>query len=419
MRTLRHTLTTGGMLLTAFLVFTASTAAQSTPALTTLYNFAGYPDAAYPYASLVIGRGEVLYGTTSLGGTLNDGAVFSLTPPTSTGEAWTETVYGLPDSGAILYGSATIGTRGFVSATTYVGGNSGLGTVFVLKPSGSPGRSEVDAVLHEFAGSPGDGAYPGDLLIANGVLYGTTCFGGASDSGTVYSLTPPTSEGGAWTETLIYSFSGGSDGACPIGPFVSGTGGVFYGATYRGGISDAGTVFSLTPPASPGGPWTEAVLHTFASHPGDGEGPQGGVVIGSGGVLYGSTVNGGRAGYGTVFRLRPPATSGGQWNEDLLYSFTGGSDGGNPYAGVVIGSGGVLYGTAAVGGTSSYGTVFSLTRPASADGAWTEHVLYSFTGGSDGGEPYAGVVIGSGAVLYGATLVGGTSNFGTVFSLTP
>jgi len=102
-----------------------------------------------------------------------------------------------------------------------------------------------------------------------------------------------------------------------------------------------------------------------------------------------------------------------------LYSFTSQSDGSNPVAGVVIGSGGVLYGTTAAGGTSNAGTVFSLTPPASPGGAWTENVLHSFTGGIDGADPVAALVIGKNGVLYGTTSSGGASNAGTVFALKP
>ena len=156
----------------------------------------------------------------------------------------------------------------------------------------------------------------------------------------------------------------------------------------------------------------------------DGGDPRAGVVIGKGGVLYGTAETGGVGG-GTVFQLTPPASPGGAWTETVLYDFSPpGSDGGYPWATVTVGSGGVLYGTTFGGGTGpacsgGCGTVFSLTPPASPGGAWTETVLHSFTGGSDGERPTAGVVIGSGSVLYGTTSSGGTSGYGTVFALKP
>jgi uncharacterized repeat protein (TIGR03803 family) len=166
---------------------------------------------------------------------------------------------------------------------------------------------------------------------------------------------------------------------------------VLYGTTSYGGSSENGTVFSLAPPASPGGAWTKATLYNFNGTP-DGSSPYySGVVIGKKGTLYGTTLFGGTAGYGTVFELRPPASPGGVWTEVVLHSFAGGSDGELPYAGLAIGSGPggypVLYGTTTYGGTGpctvnypGCGTVFSLTPPASPSGAWTEAVLHNFTG---------------------------------------
>jgi uncharacterized repeat protein (TIGR03803 family) len=177
----------------------------------------------------------------------------------------------------------------------------------------------------------------------------------------------------------------------------------------------------LTRPASPDKSWTEAVLYRFAGGTSDGANPYAGVVIGAKGVLYGTTDLGGTSNNGTVFSLTPPASPGGSWIEAVLHNFIGGTDGANPQTDVVIGRNGMLYGTTSLGGASNSGTVFSLTPPASPGGSWTEAVLYSFTGGSDGGLPAGAVTIGGrGMILYGTTEVGGTSqNYGTVFLLTP
>ena len=200
------------------------------------------------------------------------------------------------------------------------------------------------------------------------MLYGTLGNGGTAGHGMVYSLTPSALPGGAWTETILYSFgsgsNGGSDGANPQAGVVIGTGGVLYGTTESGGPSNDGTVYSLAPPSSPGGAWTETILHSFAggSH---GATPTAGVAIGRGGVLFGTTNSGGSSNEGTVFALSPPATPGGTWADRILHSFTGGSDGGNPQGGLIISGGGVLYGTTYAGGTGlacsgGCGTVFSL-----------------------------------------------------------
>jgi uncharacterized repeat protein (TIGR03803 family) len=332
---------------------------------------------------------------------------------------------GPPSDGSLPFAGVVIGSGGVLYGTTYRGGTSGDGTVFSLTPPASPGGTWTEADLYSFGGYPSDGIQPygGVVIGTGGVLYGTTAGGGTSGYGTVFSLSPPSSSGATWTETVIHSFTV-SDGYEPTAGLVIGPGGVLYGTTEGGGTSSClcGTVFSLNPPPSPGGTWIEAVLYSFTGG-NDGADPAAGVVIGEGGVLYGTTALI-QPNDGTVFSLTPPASPGGTWTETTLYNFTGGNDGENPEAGVVIGNGGVLYGTTEEGGTCSggivgCGTVFSLTPPAAPGGTWTETVIYDFSG-SDGEYPTAGVVISKSGVLYG-TSGGGTSSCfcGTVFSLRP
>jgi len=429
MATWRVALTTCRVLLIALLLSMSYSAAQDTsPQLTKLYNFTGGNSGNYPDAAVVIGSGGVLYGTTYGGGTSNLGTVFSLTPPATPGGTWTETVLhsflGPAKDGSNPYASVVIGKGGVLYGTTVYGGTSGFGTVFSLTPPASSGGAWTETVLHNFAGGS-DGTYPsGAVIVKGGVLFGTTYEGGTSNQGTVFSLTPPASPGGAWTENVIHSFLGApNDGGNPYAALLA-SGEVLYGTTYYGGTGGCGTVFSLTPPASPGGAWTEAVLYSFTGG-GDGSYLNAPVVIGSGGVLYGATVIDGTGscpgseGCGAVFSLTPPASPGGSWTVEVLHLFLGSpGDGGNPYATVVIGSGGVLYGTTYHGGTDGGGTIFSLTPPASAGGAWTETILHNFTGG-DGKAPSAALVIGKNGALYGTTYSGGKSGYGTVFRLTP
>jgi hypothetical protein len=290
----------------------------------------------------------------------------------------------------------------------------------------------------------------------NGVLYGTTQYGGVSPNctyygcGSVYSLTPPASPGGTWTEDTLYNFMGGSDGAEVLAGVVIGKNGGLYGTTISGGpssscvgftVTGCGTVFELTPPASAGGTWTETVLYSFM---GGSDGGLPSAVVGEGGVLYGITPFGGDLadcggfGCGSVFELTPPTFSGGAWTETVLYGFTGVPNGlyPSPYpsgSGLAIGVNGVLYGTTADGGSSrncpedpGCGTVFELTPPVAPGGAWTEAVLHSFTG-SDGIPvigPSTGPVIGQNGALYGTTPSSGTSTTctggcGTVYELRP
>jgi uncharacterized repeat protein (TIGR03803 family) len=297
-------------------------------------------------------------------------------------------------------------------------------------------------LLHTFTGAPTDGCVPqgGVVIGSSGVLYGTTGAGGANNGGAVYSLTPPASPGGSWTFALPYGGFSSETVAHPGWSLAIGSGGVLYGVAEGifGGTDDtfASGVFSVTPPASPGGAWTFAVLYSF---PDSGPYPQGGVVIGAG-VLYG-TAESDTGGFGAVYSLTPPGSPGGAWVETTLYSFVGPpADGAGPYGSVALGPGGVLYGITVGGGSGpcdvvfpGCGAVFSLTPPASPGGTWTEAVLYDFAGAPDDGEvPLGGVALAKNGVLYGTTQYGGNSphhcyprgsedypGCGTVFSLTP
>ncbi|MGA2739044.1 MAG: choice-of-anchor tandem repeat GloVer-containing protein [Bryobacteraceae bacterium] len=263
-------------------------------------------------------------------------------------------------------------------------------------------------------------------VIGNGgALYGTTQ-GYEQDYGTVYALAPPpagSSGPGDWIQTVLYSFANGNDGAYPTTGLAIGGNGVLYGTTPDGGGGDGGTVFSVNPPESPGGSWTEAVVHSFAGSP-DGVEP-GPVTIGSDGVLYGITGFGGTGrcssynelGCGIIFSLAPPATAGGTWTETILHDFNGVSD--RYWNGVTIGRHGVLYGTTNDGGANGAGSIVSLTPPASPGGAWTERLLYSFSCGDDGCNPAGILAAGADGILYGATVGGGASRSGTVFSFAP
>jgi uncharacterized repeat protein (TIGR03803 family) len=394
------------------------------PVLTTLHAFdEANGDGGYPSGGLALGAGGVLYGTTVASSTNQfAGTVFSLTPPPDPGGAWTETVlYSYGNNPAGPLGGVAIGAGGVLYGTT--GQVGGFGTVFSLTPPASAGGAWTLTVLYSFGGSAG--AYPQACVVvgADGVLYGTASSGGATGAGTVFSLTPPASPGGPWTEQTIYSFAGGSDGYAPGAAVVIGAGGVLYSTTAKGGIGGdcpkggCGTVFSLTPPSFPGGDWTEAILHTFTGSPDDGVLPRGGLAIGAGGVLYGVTSGGGSTNHGTAFSLTPPASAGGVWTEAVLYSFAS-TD--KPLAGLTIGSGGMLYGTSTtfVRSDTGRGFVFRLKPPVSPGGDWTEETVYNFTHARNGASPQAPLLIGPDGLLYGTTNQGGLG-YGTAFSLQP
>jgi uncharacterized repeat protein (TIGR03803 family) len=217
-----------------------------------------------------------------------------------------------------------------------------------------------------------------------------------------------------------YSSTGYSDGSFPFAGLIADKEDALYGTTYQGGNRDAGMVFRLTPPATGQTAWTETALYSFTGGS-DGFNPGAGLIADKQGALYGTTQFGG-TGYGTVFRLTPPTRGQKTWTETVLYSFIGGSDGGNPVAGLIFDKEGALYSTTLQGGSSNGGTVFKLTPPAKGQTAWTETVLYSFcslSSCSDGLRPFAGLIADKEDALYSTTIENGSGDYGTVFRLTP
>jgi uncharacterized repeat protein (TIGR03803 family) len=284
--------------------------------------------------------------------------------------------------------------------------------------------------LYDFHGGS-DGAWPSGVVVGkDGALFGTTYNGGRGQCGasgypqpcgTVFTLVPPAESGKSWTETVLYRFAGGVDGAQPIGGVTIGPDGALYGATYRGGmghcdqvVSGCGTVFRLTPPSVAGSAWTKTTLYRFTGA-GDGSSPSGPLVF-KDGKLYG-TAMGGPAGFGTVFQLTAPGAAGGEWTLSTLYSFAGGTDGGIPGT-LNIGRNGQIYGTTGYGGDltcirgepyQGCGTVFELAQTTVG---WQETVLYRFSGAFPGAFPTAGLVKGANGALYGSTS-------GYIFQLIP
>src|SRR5664279_2753958 len=228
-----------------------------------------------------------------------------------------------------------------------------------------------------------------------------------------------TSTWAAAQERVLHNFNNnGTDGTFPQAGLIVDGAGNLYGTTVDGGTYGWGTVFELTPTA--GGGWTETVLYSFGNNGTDGMWPYAGLIFDAAGNLYGTTNSGGTYGYWTVFELTP--TAGGGWTEKVLYSFNAnGTDGYGPVAGLIFDAAGNLYGTTLGGGTYYSGTVFELT-PA-AGGGWTEKVLHNFNeNGTDGALPRAPLIFDAAGNLYGTTEYGGTyydSDLGTVFELTP
>jgi uncharacterized repeat protein (TIGR03803 family) len=384
-----------------------------------------------PESEFIADSSGVLYSTTALGGSANLGAVFSLTPPGKGQKEWTETtLYAFQggSDGSFPTGALTPdGSGGYFSTTVSGGGGpcdsfgdgGGCGTIFHLTPPGEGQSNWTETVLYQFQSV--DGAYPFDRLVldsSTGVLYGTTYAGGSSNGGAVFALTPPSEGQTNWTETVLYSFTGGADGGFPFGYVTADETGALYATTTSGGFTGNGTVFKLTPPSEGQTNWTESVLYSFFGWGvSDGASPSAGLIFDPSGNLYSSTAAGGFLDYGTVFELSPESPSGcptgtyqgNGWCESQIYAFGGEKDGALASSDLIMDANGAIYGTTQVGGKSNDGTVFKLTPPGEGQTDWTEKLLATFKG-TDGSYPLAGLLAqkaGKKVVLYGNTFIGG------------
>jgi uncharacterized repeat protein (TIGR03803 family) len=385
-----------------------------------LYSFGGLKDGANPYGGLVRDTAGNIYGTTIYGGRHRDlhaclesgcGVAFRLDT------AGKETVLYSFDGdagGTEPFAGLIRDSHGNLYGVTGFGGDptckeqAGCGAIFEIDAAGQ-GRA-----LYNFKGGE-DGARPMGALVRDsaGYLYGTTWQGGAANSGTVFKLDA------AGNETVLYAFRGKADGGSPLGTLIRDSRGNLYGTTEFGGdlngacgTMGCGVVFEIK---AEGG---ETVLYRFTGGA-DGSQSSGSLVGDSVGNLYGTTGLGGDlscnapSGCGVVFKLDSAGV------ETVLHSFTGAStDGWNPIAGVVRDASGNLYGTTYRGGAHGYGTIFKL------DAKGNESLLYSFGGGSDGGYPYAGLILDGAGNLYGAAAYNGESGCsgegcGVVFKLVP
>jgi uncharacterized repeat protein (TIGR03803 family) len=218
----------------------------------------------------------------------------------------------------------------------------------------------------------------------------------------------------AQTETVLHNFTNTPDGAIPQGSALLRLGSSYYGATDLGGEENYGTVYKMAKTSS--GNWNETVIYSFTGG-NDGGHPLGALIADQAGNLYGAATTGGPANCGVVFKL---TNSGGNWAEIVLYSFSG-PDGSDPRGPLVFDKSGNLFGTTIVGGANSSGTAFELS-PSNA--TWTETVLHSFGEGTDGYIPGGGLVFDAAGNLYGATFQGGPNNCigvgcGVAFQLVP
>ena len=319
----------------------------------------------------------------------------------------------------ILYGDLIMDASGNLYGTT-PGGGSGNGVVFELSPPTVSSGSWTETVLYPFTnGSYGVAPTSTLLFDKSGNLYGTASGGGTGGGGTVFQLTPPTTSGGGWGFNTLLNFSNAKDspGGCePEAGLLAGPSGSFYGTTVGCGTNGGGVAFQLTPPSS-GGSWTETVIHTFGFRNGTGDGnfSTAALVQGARGVLYGTTQEGGTSGVGTVYSLTPPATSGGKWTEAVIHNFD--TDAQFPTAAVTLTGTGAMYGTAGFGGTNFGGIIYKLTPPTVSGESWTETIIESFSDGGTGPDSPQGSLLLSKGTLYGTSEFGGAYGWGSVFKL--
>lgn len=426
---------TVAMAVGTMVVLTAGIAESAGPPnYSVVYNFTGGADGANPWAGLTIDAAGNIYGTTLNGGSAHGngfGVVFQLKPSKS-GFTF-NSIYSFTGGadGAGPVARVVLGSNGALYGTAHAGGQlncgvpgfqyDGCGTVFKLAPSGN---SWAQSVLYTFTGGA-DGANPwGNVTFdQSGNLYGTAEFGGnpacvltSSGCGTVFKLSP---SGNSWTQSVLYSFANGSDGARPYAGLTFDSSGNLYGTNLYGagtgctGVFQSpgcGTVFKLTPA---GLGWVESTVYPFQGGS-DGGFSQSGVVVDQSGNLYTASSSFGSGSDGTVLKLTP---SNGGWTFNLLASFSGSSiQQAGPRENLVMDQAGNLYGTTNSAGAYGYGAVFKLTPSGST---WTYTSLHDFTGSSYGFNPVSNIVFDASGNLYGTTTYGGTKNKGVVWKIKP
>jgi uncharacterized repeat protein (TIGR03803 family) len=429
-------------------------AASAPPTEVRVYGFQlGGTDGAFPRGDLVLLPDKELYGTAAGGGTNNAGTVFRIKVGSGKNPSTEETIWnfdgatqgGFPSAALVADGA------GALYGTTALDGTAHGGTVFRLTPPSGGATTWTETTLWSFGAGP-DGATPLGALIfdqsGSGVLYGTTSFGGAYGLGTVFSLIPPKAPNGDWTEKELWSFSGGADGAKPVAALMQDENGVLYGTAEEGGAGTAGVVFSLSPPSSPSGSWSLSPIWTFTGGD-DGATPVGTLIMDKAGVIYGTAQFGGSGfcpmtrwpyygesdsvtepslhapfvgvganGCGVVFALSPPTVAGAAWTQTLPWSFAGGFDGANPVGKLIRVEPQTIWGTTPLYGgdpnsqtdyPSFSGNVFTLAPPSGGKGTYTETTVNSFQFKLGGFYPRGGLVSGPGNKYYVTDVFGGES----------
>jgi len=404
----------------------AGTALGRDAAFRTIYKFRGSPDGWDAVGVPAVAKNGDLYGVTFNGGNSDEGTVFQLTAPQTRGGVWKEAVlYDFPGNGQQSPSLVILGPDG-----NLYGVNSTL-TIFELKAPALPGGAWKYVSLHTLNGNSDGSAIQNLVFGADGNIYGATELGGNScGCGTVFELKRPAQNGRKWPFRVLYSFTGKPDGNEPFAGVTFDQLGNLFGTTFRGGTNDWGAVFRLKPPTKRGGAWTETVLYSFDPNNNDIISPEGPVTFDSSGNLYGTTPTGGDLncaggfGCGVVYELSPPTEKGKDWTFTSLYAFQDGNDGAVPGGYMVFDSRRNLYGaTQQTGRGNGYsGAAFRLSPPAGETSVWTETTLHKFIAPDDAGCT-GGLTWGRWGHLYGVTQLGGTGcqglGCGTAFELRP
>jgi uncharacterized repeat protein (TIGR03803 family) len=355
-----------------------------------LTEFHLYPDPGprKPLGRLVQGTNGDFYGTTSEGGTSEDGTVFKIT---SGGNVTTLFSFGGTNGANPVYGGLMRASDGSFYGNTYVGGLSEAGTIFKITHDG------VFSNLFSFRNT--NGSFPNGWLAqaADGNFYGTTVGGGTNNLGTIYRMTP----GGALSSVFFFN---GTNGANPYAGLAGGGDGNFYGTTLNGGSNDLGTVFKI----STNGAFKLLISFTGTNGSYPGSAPRAALALGSDGQLHGTTEYGGPADAGTVFRV----TTNGDFSS--LFSFDG-TNGADPEAALVEAPDAKFYGTTYTGSTNSIttnGTIFRIT----SGGVFETVAVFDYTNGPG---PVGSLALASDGNFYGTTVYGGYDGVGVVFRLVP
>jgi uncharacterized repeat protein (TIGR03803 family) len=397
-----HVTQSRSLILSLLLVLTLVTLGAQAQNFQVIHTFTG-PDGAIPRAGVTVDRGGKLYGTTFAGHEGSGwGGVYQMRQHNS---AWIFATLQIFDGQPLA--RVVIGPN----STLYGSSPSNLvsyhnGYLFNLSPPLNVCTTVMcnwnPTVLYGFSGGS-DGATPkGAVLVFDhaGNMYGTTSAGG-SGNGVVYQLTP------AGVQTPIYTFRGSPDGAIPYAGVIFDSAGNLYGTTTAGGASGNGAVYKLSPNGSG---YSEQVIYSFTGG-NDGSNAIGGLVLDNAGNLFGTTANGGSGGGGTVFELSP---NGNSYNYSLLYSFAGAANCG-PWAELSFDSAGNLYGTTLCDGATGNGNIFKLT----ASTGFSYSSVHDFSGGNDGKRPISNVALDSAGDMFGTTQVGGADTQGVVWEITP